>query len=88
MAEGITEAIQKALDVALKSFGIANSITVALENINAPTDTGIPYLAGFMLPSDVESAKLGEEMQAAVRQMIMNPPSKGRPRTALFHVIH
>ena len=42
---------------------------------------------GLLMPSDVESAKLGEEMQAAVRQMIMNPPSKGRPRTALFHVI-
>ena len=37
MSEGITEAIQKALDVALKSFGVANSITVALENICAAT---------------------------------------------------
>lgn len=58
MSEGCTEAIQKALDVALKSFGVTNSITVALENINAPTDTSIPYLAGFMIPSNVESADL------------------------------
>ena len=58
MSEGYTEAIQKSLDIALKVFGVANSITVALENINAPTDTGTPYLAGFMIPSDVESADL------------------------------
>ena len=42
MAEGITEAIQKALDVALKALGVTNSITVALENITAPTETSTP----------------------------------------------
>lgn len=58
MAEGITESIQKSLDAALKTFGIANSIIVALENINAPTNTATPYLAGFLLPVPVEDADL------------------------------
>ena len=58
MSEGITESIQKALDAALKAFGVANSIIVALENINAPTNTATPYLAGFLLPAPVEDADL------------------------------
>lgn len=53
-----TEDIQKALDSALIDFGVANSIDVALENINAPTDTATPYLAGFMLPAPTEDADL------------------------------
>ena len=58
MAEGNIEAIQKALDVALKAFGTANSITVALENIGAPTDTATPYLAGYFIPAPTETADL------------------------------
>ena len=58
MPEGYTEALQKAFDVALMQFGVANSITVALENINAPTNTATPYLAGFLLPAPVEDADL------------------------------
>ena len=52
------ENIQKALDIALVAFGQANSIKIALENINAPTDTATPFLAGFMLPAPVEDADL------------------------------
>ena len=51
--------IQKALDIALKQFGIDNSIIVALNNINAPTDVKTPYLAGFNFPTDNASADLG-----------------------------
>lgn len=58
MPEGCTEALQKAFDIALMQFGVANSITVALENINAPTNTATPYLAGFLLPAPVEDADL------------------------------
>lgn len=52
------ESIQKALDSALKRFGVANNIIVALENIGAPTDTSKPYLSGFLLPAPVEDADL------------------------------
>lgn len=58
MAEGYTEAIQKALDIALKQFGTANGIKIALENIGAPTDTSVPYLAGYLLPAPTEDADL------------------------------
>ena len=58
MSEGFTEAIQKALDAALVAFGTANGIKVCLENVGAPTDTSVPYLAGFMLPAGVDSADL------------------------------
>lgn len=58
MAEGYSEAITKAFDVALIQFGAANNIVVALEDVNAPTNTSIPYLAGFMLPAPVEDADL------------------------------
>lgn len=58
MPEGYTEALQKAFDIALMRFGVANSIVVALENINAPTNTATPYLAGFLLPAPVEDADL------------------------------
>ena len=58
MSEGFSEAIQKALDSALVAFGAANGIKVCLENVGAPTDTSVPYLAGFMLPSGVDSADL------------------------------
>ena len=58
MSEGFSEAIQKALDSALVAFGAANGIKVCLENVGAPTDTGVPYLAGFLLPSGVDIADL------------------------------
>ena len=58
MSEGFTEAIQKALDTALVAFGAANGIKVCLENVGVPTDTSVPYLAGFLLPAGVDSADL------------------------------
>ena len=58
MSEGFTEAIQKALDSALVAFGAANGIKVCLENVGTPTDTSVPYLAGFLLPTGVDSADL------------------------------
>lgn len=58
MAEGYTEALQKAFDVALVQFSNANGISYALENINKPTSTDTPYLAGFLLPAPVEDADL------------------------------
>lgn len=53
-----SENIQKALDIALKQFGVTNNIVVALENINAPTNTATPYLSSFLLPSPTETADL------------------------------
>ena len=58
MSEGFSEAIQKALDSALVAFGAANGIKVCFENVGAPTDASVPYLAGFLLPSGVDSADL------------------------------
>lgn len=53
------EDLTKAFDIALKSFGSANSLPVALENIDAPTSTATPYLASFMLLADTAQADLG-----------------------------
>jgi len=50
--------MQKAFDKPLKQFGTDNSIIIALENIDAPTDTNTPYIAGFMLGGDINSADL------------------------------
>lgn len=52
------EQLQKAFDTELMRFGLDNNIVVALENINAPTSTDTPYLAGFLLPSDIETFDL------------------------------
>ncbi len=53
------ENIQKALDVALKEFGTDNSIVIALEDIDAPTDTSIPYLASFQQNAAATVSDLG-----------------------------
>jgi hypothetical protein len=58
MTQGYTEAIQSAFESALTAFGVANSIKVGLENISISTNTATPYLAGFMIPADIESADL------------------------------
>lgn len=55
---GAITSIQKALDIAFVQFGITNSIVTALEDIDAPTSTGTPYLASFNLPADVGVADL------------------------------
>ena len=51
--------IQKALDKALKQFGVDNSINIALDNIDAPTDTSTPFLASRQINVAVETADLG-----------------------------
>lgn len=56
---GAITSIQKALDGTLKDFGAANSIEIELTNIDAPTDTSIPYLASTQINVGVESAELG-----------------------------
>ena len=64
------EDLTKAFDIALKSFGSANSLPVALENIDAPTSTATPYLASFMLLADTAQADLGfTEQRAGVYQV-------------------
>ena len=45
---GYFEDLTKVFDVALMGFGTSNSIKVALENIDAPTSIGTPYLASYM----------------------------------------
>lgn len=73
MAEGYIEAIQKALDAKLKSFGTTESIIVALENIDAPTNTATPYLAGYCLPAAVDQADLYfTEQRSGIYQVDIN----------------
>lgn len=55
---GYFEDLTKAFDIPLMTFGTANSIAVALENIDAPTSTDKPYLASYMLLADTEQADL------------------------------
>ena len=67
------EDLTKVFDVALMDFGIANSIKVALENIDAPTSTSTPYLASYMLLADTIQADLGySEERAGIYQVDIN----------------
>jgi Bacteriophage related domain of unknown function len=67
------EDMTKVFDIALQAFGSANSLVVSLENIDAPTSTATPYLAGFMLPVPTEQADLGfTEQRAGVYQVDIN----------------
>lgn len=63
MSNIITNA-QKAFDSVLKTFGTANSIVVALENIGAPTNTKTPYLASYLLDLDLTEADLSVNERA------------------------
>lgn len=73
---GYFEDLTKAFDIALMSFGTANSIKVALENIDAPTSTDAPYLAGYMLLAPTEQADLfWTEQRAGVYQVDINVAS-------------
>lgn len=73
---GYFEDLTKTFDIALMDFGSANAIKVALENIDAPTSTATPYLAGFMLLADTEQADLGfTEQRAGVYQVDINVSS-------------
>lgn len=70
------EDLTKAFDIALMSFGAANSIPVALENIDAPTSTATPYLASYMLLADTEQADLfWTEQRAGIYQIDINVAS-------------
>lgn len=65
--------LSKAFNVTLKQFGVDNSIEVALNNIDMPTDTSIPFLAGFQLPAPVDSADLGvNDSRIGVYQIDIN----------------
>ena len=67
------EDLTKVFDVALMDFGTANSIKVALENIDAPTSTRTPYLASYMLLADTVQADLGySEERAGICQVDIN----------------
>lgn len=73
---GYFEDLTKAFDIALMDFGSNSTIKVALENIDAPTNTAAPYLAGFMLLADTEQADLGfTEQRAGVYQVDINVAS-------------
>lgn len=70
---GYFEDLTKAFDIPLVAFGSANSIAIALENIDAPTSVNTPYLAGFMLLADTEQADLfWTEQRAGVYQIDIN----------------
>lgn len=70
------EDLTKVFDIALKSFGSANNIAVALENIDAPTSTATPYLSSFMLLADTEQADLFfTEQRAGIYQIDINVAS-------------
>lgn len=67
------EDMTKVFDIALQAFGVTNGLVVALENIDAPTSTTTPYLAGFMLPVPTKQADLGfTERRAGVYQVDIN----------------
>lgn len=67
------EDLTKVFDIALMDFGSTNTIKVALENIDAPTSTSIPFLAGFMMLADTEQADLGfNEMRPGIYQVDIN----------------
>lgn len=70
---GYFEDLTKAFDIPLVAFGNANSIAVALENIDAHVSINTPYLAGFMLLADTEQADLfWTEQRAGVYQIDIN----------------
>lgn len=73
---GYFEDLTKAFDVPLKAFGTLNDVAIALENIDAPTSTATPYLAGYMLLADTEQADLGfTEQRAGIYQIDINVAS-------------
>lgn len=72
----IIESAQKAFDVALYNFAQANSIDVAIENVDYKPNTKEPFLAGFMLDADITSADLSvNEMIEYIYQIDVRYPS-------------
>lgn len=73
---GYFEDLTKAFDVPLMAFGSTYAVKVALENIDAPTSTANPYIAGYMLLADTEQADLGfTEQRAGIYQVDINVAS-------------
>lgn len=73
---GYFEDLTKAFDIPLVAFGVDNNIAVALENIDAPTNTSTPYLASYMLLADTEQADLFfTEQRAGIYQVDINVAS-------------
>lgn len=73
---GLFESIRKAFNVPLYQFGLDNSILVALENNDFPTNTQNPFLAGFLLPVDLLPADLAfNEIVTAIYQIDVYYPS-------------
>jgi hypothetical protein len=70
---GAITKIQKALDKTLIQFGIDNSIVIALNSIDAPTDTSIPFLASTQINIGVEVADLGtSDIRGGIYQVNIN----------------
>lgn len=70
------EDLTKAFDIPLVAFGSANTVAVALENIDAPTSTDKPYLASYMLLAETEQADLfWTEQRGGVYQIDINTAS-------------
>lgn len=73
---GYFEDLTKVFDIPLVAFGVDNGIAVALENIDAPTNTSTPYLASYMLLADTEQADLFfTEQRAGIYQVDINVAS-------------
>lgn len=67
------EDLTKVFDIELMAFGEANSVAVALENIDAPVSTDKPYLSSYMLLADTQQADLGfSEQRAGIYQIDIN----------------
>ena len=65
--------ITSVFDVALRDFGIANTIDVARENSNYKPSVDKPYLASYVLLADTEQADLFfTERRAGILQIDIN----------------
>lgn len=80
MSSGFTEAIQIALDTAMRNFAEANSLAYQLENnalmkgtTKVEMSTSQPYLSGYLLPSPVDAADLYfTDRRAGIYQIDVN----------------
>lgn len=65
--------ITSVFDVAIRDFGIANTIDVARENSNYKPSVDKPYLASYVLLADTEQADLFfTERRAGILQIDIN----------------
>lgn len=69
----IFEDIQKAFNSRMETFSVDNFIPFCAENIDCPTSTDTPYLAGFLLLAPVFQGDLGvNEFRQGVFQVDIN----------------